>query len=83
MQGVRFDIEDIERLKQHVAQAPENEIEQALDIMVNEIFRDYSGNQEELSYEEWKKWAKKEVKRRSALIWGNNQKYKPLRQVIY
>ena len=34
-------------------------------------------------YEEWKKWAKKEVKRRSALIWGNNQKYKPLREVIY
>ena len=56
MQGVRFDIEDIERLKQHVAQAPVNELEQALDIMVNEIFRDYSGNQEELSYEEWKKW---------------------------
>ena len=34
-------------------------------------------------YEEWKKWAKKEVKRRSALIWGNNQKYKPLREAIY
>jgi hypothetical protein len=34
-------------------------------------------------YEDWKKWAKKEVKRRSALIWGNNQKYKPLREVIY
>ena len=34
-------------------------------------------------YEEWEKWAKKEVKRRSALIWGNNQKYKPLREVIY
>ena len=34
-------------------------------------------------YQEWKKWAKKEVKRRSALIWGNNQKYKPLREVIY
>jgi hypothetical protein len=34
-------------------------------------------------YEEWKKWAKKEVKRRTAIIWGNNQKYKPLRQVIY
>ena len=24
-------------------------------------------------YEEWKKWAKKEVKRRSALIWGNKK----------
>jgi hypothetical protein len=36
-------------------------------------------------YGEWKKWAKKEVKRRTALIWGNNhnQKYKPLRQAIY
>ena len=33
-------------------------------------------------YEEWKKWAKKEVKRRTALIWGNN-KHKPLKQVIY
>ena len=36
-------------------------------------------------YVEWKKWAKKEVKRRTALIWGNNhnKKYKPLREVIY
>jgi hypothetical protein len=34
-------------------------------------------------YEEWKKWAKKEVKRRTAIIWGNNHKYKPLREVIY
>ena len=34
-------------------------------------------------YEEWKKWAKKEVKRRTATIWGNNHKYKPLREVIY
>ena len=34
-------------------------------------------------YEEWKKWAKKEVKRRTAIIWGNNHKYKPLRQVIF
>ena len=30
-------------------------------------------------YEEWKKWAKKEVKRRTAKIWGN----KHLREVIY
>ena len=34
-------------------------------------------------YKEWKKWAKKEVKKRTALIWGNNHKYKPLSQVIY
>ena len=34
-------------------------------------------------YEEWKKWAKKEVKRRTALIWGNNHKYTPLREAIY
>ena len=33
-------------------------------------------------YEEWKKWAKKEVKRRTALIWGHNHN-KPLRQLIY
>jgi len=25
-------------------------------------------------YEEWKKWAKKEVKRRTALIWGKRTK---------
>ena len=25
-------------------------------------------------YEEWKKWAKKEVKRRTALIWGKKNK---------
>ncbi len=24
-------------------------------------------------YEEWKKWAKKEVKRRTALIWGDKK----------
>ncbi len=24
--------------------------------MVEEIFKTYSGNQEELSYEEWKRW---------------------------
>jgi hypothetical protein len=24
--------------------------------MVQQIFQEYSGNQEELSYEEWKKW---------------------------
>lgn len=56
MQGVRFDLEDVERLKQSVAQAPENEIEQALDMMVQQIFQEHSGNQEELSYEEWKRW---------------------------
>lgn len=38
MQGVRSDIEDIERLKQSVAMAPEGEIEQALDMMVQGIF---------------------------------------------
>ncbi len=38
MQSVCFDIDEIERLKQSVAQAPENEIEQALDMMVQGIF---------------------------------------------
>jgi hypothetical protein len=40
-------------------------------------------------YEEWKEWAKKEAKRRTALIWGKCQ-YKPFintsasaRKVIY
>jgi hypothetical protein len=36
--------------------APENEIEQALDLLVQDIFMTYSGNQEEMSYEEWKRW---------------------------
>jgi hypothetical protein len=44
MQGVRFDVEDVERLKQSVTQAPESEIEQALDLMVQGIFQEYSGN---------------------------------------
>ena len=56
LQAVRFELEEVERLKQSVAQAPEAEIEQALDLLVNDIFREFSGNQEELSYEEWKKW---------------------------
>ena len=34
-------------------------------------------------YEEWKKWAKKEVKRRTALIWGKKNQNNPLRQLIY
>ena len=51
----------------------------------NEDTKDDINNMIEVmaEYEEWKKWAKKEVKRRTAIIWGNNQKYKPLRQVIY
>ena len=56
MQGVRYEIDELERLKQTMASAPENDLEQALDMMVQEIFQTYSGNQEELSYEEWKKW---------------------------
>ncbi len=51
----------------------------------NENTTDYINNLIEVmaEYEEWKKWAKKEVKRRTALIWGQNHKYKPLREVIY
>ena len=56
MQSISFELNDIDKLKQQVAQAQESEIEQALDFLVQEIFQNYSGNQEELSYEEWKKW---------------------------
>ena len=45
MQGVRYqDVDEIERLKQTMASAPENDLEQALDMMVQEIFQTYSGN---------------------------------------
>jgi hypothetical protein len=56
MQSVRYDLEEVERLKISMAQAPESDLEQALDLMVKEIFETFSGNQEELSYEEWKRW---------------------------
>ena len=57
MQAVQFDgLAELEQLKQSIASAPEGEIDQALDILVQEIFRTGAGNQEELSYTEWKKW---------------------------
>ncbi len=51
----------------------------------NEDTSDFINNLIEVmaEYGEWKKCAKKEVKRRTALIWGHNHKYKPLTQVIY
>jgi len=81
---------DDERFKKIAGITYENKIND-LYIIIKEKQRnkedttDYINNLIEVmaEYEEWKKWAKKEVKRRSALIWGNNQKYKPLRQVIY
>ena len=51
-----MDLNDFEKLKQSIASAPEGELEQALDILVQDIFQTYSGNQEELSYDEWKRW---------------------------
>ena len=51
-----MDLNDFEKLKQSIASAPEGELEQALDILVQDIFQNFSGNQEELSYDEWKKW---------------------------
>ena len=58
MQSVAFDgLDELEKLKQSIAMAPENEIDQALDILVQEIFMN-AGNQEELSFEEWKTWFK-------------------------
>ena len=39
LQGVRYhDMDEVERLKQTMASAPENDLEQALDMMVQEIF---------------------------------------------
>ena len=59
MQSIQFEgLEELEKLKQSIAGAPEAEIDQALDILVQEIFHANSGNREELSYEEWKKWFK-------------------------
>ncbi len=42
----------------------------------NEATRDDINNLIEImkEYEEWKKWAKKEVKRRSALLWNKSKK---------
>ena len=51
-------LQELEQLKQSIASAPEGEIDQALDILVQEIFRTASKNQEELSYYEWKEWFK-------------------------
>jgi len=39
MQRVGFDLDDVEKLKQSVAQAPESEIDAALDLLVQEIFQ--------------------------------------------
>ena len=44
MQGISMDINDFEKLKQSIASAPESELEQALDILVQDIFQNYSGN---------------------------------------
>ena len=44
MQSVRFDLDEVERLKQSIAGAPEGEIEQALDILVEQIFSKSNGN---------------------------------------
>lgn len=65
-------IEELEKLKQSIATAPESEIDQALDILVQEIFETMSGNKEELSFDEWKQWFKSldgvnEVLRRDTL----------------
>ena len=38
MQGVSMDLNDFEKLKQSIASAPEGEPEQALDILVQDIF---------------------------------------------
>ena len=51
-----MDLNDFEKLKQAVASAPESELEMALEILVTEIMHTYSGNGEELSYDEWKRW---------------------------
>ena len=44
MQGIRMDMQDFEKLKESIASAPEGELEQALDILVQDIFQTYSGN---------------------------------------
>ena len=59
MQSVQFDdLPELEQLKRSIAQAPEAEIDQALDLLVQDVFQQSSGNQEELSFDEWKKWFK-------------------------
>jgi Ca2+-binding EF-hand superfamily protein len=40
MQGVPFELEEVEKLKQSIAAAPDTEIEQALDLVVTNIFED-------------------------------------------
>ena len=45
MQSVSFnEMPELEKLKQSIAMAHESEIDQALDILVQEIFRQNSGN---------------------------------------
>jgi hypothetical protein len=56
MQGVPFDMPEVESLKQSIAASPETEIEQALDLVIEETFKNHGGNNIELSFDEWKTW---------------------------
>ena len=47
---------EVESLKQSIAASPETEIEQALDLVIEETFKNHGGNNIELSFDEWKTW---------------------------
>lgn len=58
MINVNFENAQIEGLKQSVCRADENVIDEALDILVEEIFESFaiSNKDEGLNFEEWCEW---------------------------
>ena len=56
MQGVDFDVEEVEKLKQVIASAPEQELHDSLDILVDQIFKGQEIAGDEMSFKQWKNW---------------------------
>ena len=58
MVGVQYENQDVEALKQSLISSEESLIDEALEMLVDDIWRDYAkSNQEDgLSFEEWCKW---------------------------
>ena len=50
MQGVDFDVEEVEKLKQVIASAPEQELHDSLDILVDQIFKGQEIAGDEMSF---------------------------------
>lgn len=58
MVGVQYENVDVETLKQSLISSEESLIDEALDMLVDDIWRDYAKSNAEdgLSFEEWCKW---------------------------